>query len=133
MKRIGLRRRIQGDAVVIQGAPSVLVGEPFVELAVRENLPFEKGLEVEAAEPFPVTGIRAVMDAPQAGQKSTAAPLRNLLGFHGPSAYPAADIMGRRQAPRQGTPRVAVAIRILGRRSAAPPRLSGPLGSRSGQ
>lgn len=72
MKRVGGRVGFQRDAVVVQGAASVLVGEVLVDLAVGQQLAPLQGREMEAAEPFAEGRIGTAMRPSEAGQKAAA-------------------------------------------------------------
>jgi len=72
MKGIVIGGRLEGNPVIVQRTPAILIGEPLTQLSVDEHFSPEEGLEVEMAESFPVDRVRTMVDASKAGKEAAA-------------------------------------------------------------
>ena len=109
MKGIVIGGRLEGNSVIVQSAPAILIGEPLTQLSVDEHFPPEEGLEVEMAESFPVDRVRTMVDATEAG-KEAAAICGTRFGCHVSSRGQAEGIMGSMPPSRQGASETRVRL-----------------------
>jgi hypothetical protein len=102
MKGIVMGRRLERDAVIIQGSTAVLIGQALAELSIGQYLALQKGLEMDPTEPVPIDWIGAMVHAPKAGEKATTFGVPGACGLHGASSSLAAEIMRPMHLGRQG-------------------------------
>jgi hypothetical protein len=112
MKGIVIGGGLEGNPVIVQSTPAILIGESLAQLSVGEHFPPEEGLEVEMAESFPVSGIRTMVDATETG-KEAAAIYGTRFGCHLSSRGQAEGIMGSMPPSRQGA--IEARVRVVDR------------------
>lgn len=112
MKGIVIGDRLEGNPVIVQSTPAILIGEPLTELSVGEHFSPKEGLEVEMAESFPVDRIRTMVDATEAG-KEAAVIYGSRFGCHVSSRGQAEGIMGSMPPSRQGA--IEAKVRLVDR------------------